>query len=108
MVDAIITIFLIAILGSLTVPVTMLALARLGYFEPIIFEVRGKTVRFAPPVPTLSRYSTYLSGNARLTASIAVMCLHFHAGTETPSMSNIASRSPSGTSVRVAPIGLNP
>lgn len=48
MLEAIFSVFLIAILGSLTVPVTMLGLAHIGYFEPIEFSLFGRDWRFAP------------------------------------------------------------
>jgi hypothetical protein len=48
MIGAIFGIVTIALVGSLTVPVLMLTLARFGYFEPIRFRALGRDWNFAP------------------------------------------------------------
>jgi peptidoglycan/LPS O-acetylase OafA/YrhL len=48
MLEAILSLLVIAIVGALTVPVMMLTLARFGYFEPIRFTLFGRYWRFAP------------------------------------------------------------
>ena len=55
MFDAILAVLMIAVVGSLTVPLIMLLLAQLGYFEPIEFEAFGKRWHFAPRGPALTR-----------------------------------------------------
>jgi hypothetical protein len=51
MISAIFGIVITAAIGSLTVPVMMLALARLGYFEPIRFHAFGHAWNFSPKKP---------------------------------------------------------
>jgi hypothetical protein len=48
MMNAIFGIVLIAAIGSLSVPVIMLTLARFGYFEPIRFCAFGRVWNFSP------------------------------------------------------------
>ena len=48
MLSAILGIILVAVVGSLSVPILMLTLARFGYFEPIRFFALGRSWNFAP------------------------------------------------------------
>lgn len=48
MAEVLVELVLIAALGSLAVPAAMLALARLGLFEPLVITVLGRTFTFAP------------------------------------------------------------
>lgn len=60
--EAIISVAVIALCGSLTVPLAMLVLARLGYFEPIEFKLFGKVWRFAPKIRVVSSFSNATTG----------------------------------------------
>src|SRR4051794_4980662 len=44
------TVIGIGLLGAITSPLLMLALARFGCFESVEFELFGRTWRFAPPL----------------------------------------------------------
>ena len=57
MAEAILTVVLVAVVGSLSVPTAMLLLARLGYFEPIRFEMFGRRWSFAPQPTVVTAYS---------------------------------------------------
>jgi hypothetical protein len=48
MIELIVTIILMALIGSLGVPVIVLGLARFGYFEPVSVRIFGRTWHFAP------------------------------------------------------------
>jgi|SRR6185437_1686609 len=49
MVELMVLVVSIALVGSIGVPVVVLTLARLGYFEPIQLRVLGREWNFAPP-----------------------------------------------------------
>lgn len=96
MVEAIATVLITAVVGSLAVPLMMLSLARLGYFEPIEFDLFGRQWSFAPkPRPKIlaSDFSSY----ARLSTTMAAVCIHLHTGAPTSIASNVFDRSPTGT-----------
>jgi hypothetical protein len=57
MLEAILSVVAIAFVGALTVPLMMLALARLGYFEPIHIFVFGRYWHFARKAKQSSSYS---------------------------------------------------
>jgi hypothetical protein len=81
--EAIFTIFLVAVLGSLTVPATMLVLARIGYFEPIRFDLFGRTWSFAPKMGIAASYSNAATAvlSARQAAFASVVTVALTVGT---------------------------
>ncbi len=48
MIQAIVIVTATAVLGSLTIPLSMIALARFGLFPPITLQIFGRTRYFAP------------------------------------------------------------
>ena len=72
MLEALLAIIAIGVIGSLTVPLTMLALARFGYFEPIEFSLFGRHWQFAPRIgvatTTYTRATTWVLPRAASTS----------------------------------------
>jgi hypothetical protein len=62
MLEAILSVVAIAFIGALTVPLMMLTLARLGYFEPIHVFVFGRHWNFAPKVRRVDAFSRAATG----------------------------------------------
>lgn len=58
--NAILGIVITAAGGSLCMPIIMLVLARLGYFEPITFVAFGRTWNFSPKAASPSRVGNAL------------------------------------------------